>query len=284
MSIKISVESILNFMEVSGCETEYTAYYFIKGAESMDIAVSNYFDRGCPYIDEPKGYKSVFSDDISKSSSSPVKKTSSGNNLIRKVFNDTNESGIVNSQNIEQFCKALGISEDGVELYILGYVGECNLYQHFENKHIENIEKVFKSDNIKQLCNDHFNRLKGDSYYKFLKIVYRWLVIVVNEMNKGLKQGDERFKMLDVLKDIYLVVLKPNLINAVFDNLLNFITTQHKESLKKGMIQMDSFSYMVMFLETYPTMGKLVMTPDEIDELYSVPPLYSDFIEFVNKK
>ncbi|KAL7720154.1 hypothetical protein QTN25_002672 [Entamoeba marina] len=103
-------------------------------------------------------------------------------------------------------------------------------------------------------------------------------------MNKGLKQGDERFKMLDVLKDIYLVVLKPNLINAVFDNLLNFITTQHKESLKKGMIQMDSFSYMVMFLETYPTMGKLVMTPDEIDELYSVPPLYSDFIEFVNKK
>ncbi|KAL7720153.1 hypothetical protein QTN25_002671 [Entamoeba marina] len=131
-------------MEVSGCETEYTAYYFIRRSGSLDDAINNYFDRDCPYMDEPEGYKSIFSDDITNSSFSPVKKTSSGNNLIRKVFNDTNESGIVNSQNIEQFCKVLGISEDGVELYILGYVGECNLYQHFENKHIENIEKYSK--------------------------------------------------------------------------------------------------------------------------------------------
>ncbi|EKE37264.1 hypothetical protein ENUP19_0088G0029 [Entamoeba nuttalli] len=289
--MKIDANTVLRFMEFSGCNNEYTAVHFLKKFRSLDDAVSSYYDQGCPEIEEPFGYTSIFDDSKvshpnEEISTEEVTSNNGNENIIRKAFEEVAIEGLVNSENIEVFCNKLGINgESGYELYLLGFIGGCELYQHFENKHIKLIEKALKGKtDVKEFLRQEFESLKGDKYYQFLKVVYRWLVILINEANKGVKKGMETNSMLDFLADVLRDVIQPKLQGDVFEQLINYIINVDPETRKKKQIPMDTFAYLPFFLTSFKDINSLKMSQNEIDNLCSLPTLYSDFLTFMNKE
>ncbi|EDR29873.1 hypothetical protein EDI_348830 [Entamoeba dispar SAW760] len=289
--MKVDANTVLKFIEFSGCNNEYTAVHFLNKFRNLDDAVSSYFDQGCPEIEEPFGYTSLFDDSkVSQSneemSTEDVKSNSGNENIVRKAFEEVAIEGLVNCENIEPFCNKLGINgESGYELYLLGHIGKCELYQHFENKHINSIEKTLKGkSNVKEFLKQRFESLQGDEYYQFLKTVYRWLVILINEANKGVKKGMETNSMIDFLGDVLRDVIQPKLQGDVFEQLINYITKVDPEIRRKKQIPMDTFAYLPFFLTSFKDIKSLKMSQNEIDELYSLPTLYSDFLIFMNKE
>ena len=280
--MKPTVELILNFFEVSGCEHEYTAFFYIKNARSLEEAINNYFEAGCEQVREPRTFKSLFEDDVPKCASPPRPAKSGASTELRNAFNKTSTNGLIDDTNIEAFCNELGISDSGIEIYILGFLGNCKQFQRFTEANIAEAEKELTARPIKQQCLERFDALRGNKYYDFMKIAYRWLVDLLNNLNRGIPANQEKNTMLSFLQDVYATVLKENLKTPVFDLLINYITTTHPESLKRHSIQLDSFAYMPIFLETFRTVESLRLTQSQIDDMVSVPTLYSDFLEFIN--
>lgn len=280
--MKVNEENVTNFMEVTE-STEYTALYFLKKAMSMDDAVTSFFDRGCPVIDEPEDYKSIFA---KKTELKAPDLTKSGN-PIRKAFAKLSptSNGMINSSNIEEFAAELGIPCDGVQFYVLGYLGKCKFFQHFEEKEIQEIEKYINCDETASQCCERFIRsLSTNEYYNFFSVIYRWLIITINEFNKTVA-SDEKTTMLDQLETVYNDILSEEMKSSdVFKLVIDYMCHYHPESKKKGLVMMDTFAYMPVFLTTYKSPSQLKMTQEQIDDLCTLPSFYTDFLEYMNSK
>ena len=280
--MSVTQEQILQFMELVENVTEYTAYYFIKRNRTLDEAIGEYYDRGCPDIDEPKGYKSVFNDAPAKPAqeTKPAVKKTGGNAALMKAFEECNEQGEISSREaITQFCQKLGINEDGIEMYILGYLGNCLSFEKFRKENIEAIGDRIQG-NVKEECVKIFTTFSDNEYYKFLKTCYLWLKRIVNESERT----QDKITMIEVLDDIYRVLLKEEMLGNVYTHLIEYITKVDKETLKKKYIQVDSFCYMPNFLKAHPTLESLKMSQDQIDDFVSYPDLYTSFLEHYNSK
>ncbi|ELP95017.1 hypothetical protein EIN_252310 [Entamoeba invadens IP1] len=285
--MRISEQNVLEFFDVSGSSSEYTAVYFLKSAQTMDEAISNYFDRGCPTIQEPGNYQTIFKS--SKPKPAPAQVYKGNEKQLRNVFTKVALDGVVSSscENVETFCQELNISPDGYETYVLGYLGKCALYQHFEEVHVANLEpQLVGYKDVKDFIQKKFASFEGDSYYKFLAHVYKWVLILLAEVNKTVAPGQPQTTMTDVVGDIYKDVLKPEYQTPLFDQFIDYELHRHKQTLKEKKIMKDAFSFLPTFLETFKTLKNIlaIKDVDEREDLLALPTIYTDFIIDMKEK
>ncbi|BFU21175.1 hypothetical protein EHI8A_093000 [Entamoeba histolytica HM-1:IMSS-B] len=195
---------------------------------------------------------------------------------------------IKTDEQIDQFIEQLNLDYDGVDLYMLGYLGGCKKYGRFYRNELEKVVKLLNPKKpLSQELNNRFNALEGESYVKFLGVVYDWVDIMLKELQSHQPTGEKvnlkisgfvpiegRTEMVDILQPLLSAIIQPKYKNDVFEQFIYFVINYKKRRLMRK----DEIQFLIDFLIKYPNM-KAVKNSD--DDTCYFPILYDEFIEYV---
>ncbi|KAL7712870.1 RhoGAP domain containing protein [Entamoeba marina] len=181
---------------------------------------------------------------------------------------------------MDVFIEKLGLDVDGVDLYLLGFLGGCKKYQRFYQQEIEKISKKINNKTpIPQQLNQIFEKLDDKEYTKFLGIFKKKQPIPGKENLKvsGPLFLEGRTEMIEIIPQVLESVIQPKLKNPVMEQFVYYLVNIKKRRL----LRKDEFQFIPDFLRKYDSMTKV---KNNTDDTTFFPILFDDFIEFVQSK
>ncbi|ELP92231.1 hypothetical protein EIN_118050 [Entamoeba invadens IP1] len=208
-----------------------------------------------------------------------------------KTIGKSGHGSIKSEEQIGSFCLALGLDQDGSDLYVLGFIGESKKYGYFKENDIKKITKVFnKEEALHDQIQNYFNKMERPEYRNFLSVIYKW----VDEMLKDIQHNEPlpkkenlkiskpvflegRTEMIQILPDLLDAIIQTKLKTDLFENFVYFITNVRCRRL----LTFDEFTSIVDFLTQFKTLSYAAHSTDDTT---SLPLLYDDFVVFIQTK
>ena len=205
-----------------------------------------------------------------------------------KITTRKGKEVVKTDEQIDALCERLGLNPEGVDLYVLGWLGGCKKYTRFYRAEMEKAQAALRGGgSVSEQLGRVFAGLADRAYTDFLAVVFGWLELMLADLQKkqpvstkvttrisGYSLVSGRAEMIEFLPGIMDVVIQPRFKTPVFDQFVYFITNVKKRRL----LRRDEFLFIPAFMAKYDTLQRVKTNTDDTTFF---PILFDDFIEYI---
>ena len=271
---------------------------FISITQTTDEVANYYMNH---FYDVNEAVEAFFNNPLTLPSDMKVKRETPNKekHIIFKTFEKYAENNVLSGENFTKFKEELKIEELPFSSYLIGYLSKANELEFMKKDDcLRMMTNVCFSNDVKNDFIKENERVIQREYHKYMIYIHLIINRFIHNSNKENKSADERgdvdmnksfadrtaenqIQFIDVLEDILREILPEKYTgNKVFELIIEYI----RDTKKRLSVTKDEFSFIVDFLNEFTEEKKLKMTDDQIDEKCYLPQLYTDFLEFYNKK
>ena len=257
---------------------------------------NQYLQRYGNLDDALDAYESDYNCNLSSRRKKKAPKTLKGNEMITAAFNKFQKEDELDDDTFDSFCQEIKVPTDKFYPYLICYLSSTKVYQLLRRGNIDILNKNPIPKDIKKYLEEKYEDIKKNNFNKFLMYVHALLRDLLGRANKAnglmiikqekdfnvshasIKKGE--MILIDFMQD----VLKDLLPEGALDSRVYSLFVDYVRDVKeRGSLSKDAFSYIPSFLKLFPKVSSLKKTQQEIDEMVSLPILYTDFLTYYNE-